>query len=83
MEKTMLLGQGGCPGEFNVYSTWRHQSQRRAKRLHGPLPRKAVAHAVSKVNATRLKGGHAHCSLLIYVYVNVNYGSILLFYLGQ
>ena len=43
----------------------------------------ALAHAVGKVDATRLKEGCAHCNFLIYVYVNVNYGSILLFYLGQ
>ena len=79
----MLLGQRGSPGKLNVYSTWYHQPERRAKRVHSPLPREAIAYAVGKVDATRLKGGRAHCSLVIYVYVNVNYESILLFYLGQ
>ena len=79
----MLLGQPDGPREFDVYRTWLHKAQRGAQGLHGSLARKTAAHAVGKVSATRLKGGRAHNNFLIYVYVNVNYESILLFYLGQ
>jgi len=78
----MLLGQCWGPRKLNVYRPRLQHAQVGAQGLHGPLTRKAVAHAACVLGTARLETDRCH-DVMIYVYVNVNYGSFLHFHLEQ
>ena len=83
MQKTMLLRQPWGPGELNVHRAGLQQTQGGPQGLHRALASEAAAHTARIVGTAGLERGRCHDDLLIYVYVNVNYESFLVFDLEQ